>query len=674
MSKFQAFADAATVRFREMDRSHKPLFRVEQEGPDHDSLWGHYLVAFEDPVLIKEHDCSTCRRFIRFFGGMVTIGTDGRLETLWQDLPVEGVYQTVAHELHRAVASRRIENALLARRDPEIPASNWDIKRLVTWNHLHGQLPARCVVSEPDSRGSELRSAYDVLLRGVRELKPEAIRTVLELIEQGSLYRGNEHLQTVRGFQQIQQKAQAMPQNLLHNWLWGQIFGAGPAVSRIRNSAIGTLLVALSEGTELEHAVSAYERVVAPTNYRRPTALVTPRMVDSAKQELEALGLVEALNRRVLEPRDLNVNNALFVHRPTQTITDVFDDIKAGVQVDPGQFDRVEEVPVEKFIRDVLPTVSSIKLLLENRHMPNFVSLVGPVDPDCPALFGWGNAFSWSYSGQVADSIRERVKQAGGNVHGIMRVSLSWHNYDDLDLHVVEPHGGVHIAYYSRYGASGGKLDVDMNAGVGRTRTPVENIVWPSRPLQDGVYRVLVDQFCRRETRDTGFELELELDGKTFWATFPRSPSQIQTLEVAHIKVSDRGNKIEMVSGALAAAFTTGFGAGREKWGLQTGNFVPVSAVTLSPNYWQDPGRGNRHFMFFLEGCKSDEEPRGFYNEFLSPELAPHRKVWEVLGGKVQVQRPEGPELSGLGFADTQRNHVILELQSSFRRHIKVLF
>ena len=33
------------------------------------------------------------------------------------------------------------------------------------------------------------------------------------------------------------------------------------------------------------------------------------------------------------------------------------------------------------------------------------------------------------------------VKRAGGNVTGKLRVSLSWFNHDDLDLHVVMAHG-----------------------------------------------------------------------------------------------------------------------------------------------------------------------------------------------------------------------------------------
>ena len=62
-----------------------------------------------------------------------------------------------------------------------------------------------------------------------------------------------------------------------------------------------------------------------------------------------------------------------------------------------------------------------------------------PVDPMAKTMFKWPNNFSWSYAGELADSIKERVKRAGGAVDGDLRCSLSWFNYDDLDLHLIEP-------------------------------------------------------------------------------------------------------------------------------------------------------------------------------------------------------------------------------------------
>jgi uncharacterized protein YfaP (DUF2135 family) len=58
---------------------------------------------------------------------------------------------------------------------------------------------------------------------------------------------------------------------------------------------------------------------------------------------------------------------------------------------------------------------------------------------------------------------------------------------NDLDLHVVEP-SGEEISFSHRKSASGGELDVDMNAGSQRNDKPVENIYWPKGNSSSLIY------------------------------------------------------------------------------------------------------------------------------------------------------------------------------------------
>ena len=211
---------------------------------------------------------------------------------------------------------------------------------------------------------------------------------------------------------------------------------------QIRNDVIGTLLVDLSEGKELEVAVKSFEDKVSGTNYKRPTALVTPKMRDAAKQTLTDLGLMSALDRRYAKLEDVNVSNVLFADRSAKKRMsgDVFDDIVTSGDATKN-LDRVEEVTIDKFISDILPTAKSLEVLVENRHGSNLVSLIAPYDMTAKGMFKWANPFSWSYNGDVADSIKERVKEAGGNVTGDVCCRLGWSNYDDLDFHMIEPDG-----------------------------------------------------------------------------------------------------------------------------------------------------------------------------------------------------------------------------------------
>jgi hypothetical protein len=63
-----------------------------------------------------------------------------------------------------------------------------------------------------------------------------------------------------------------------------------------------------------------------------------------------------------------------------------------------------------------------------------------------------------------------------------------------------------------------------------------------------------------------------------------------------------------------------------------------------------------------IDGAKSDEDTRGFYNEFLHPRLEPNRKVFEVIGDKTKCRPTEG-QLSGLGFSSTKKDNFIVRVQ-----------
>lgn len=676
MLDFKPFKIAVSKQFGKM-QGHQ-LYRV---AIDKDALWDGYIASFPagtNPIYRErtEHECSCCRQFVRAVGDVVAI-IDGKIVSIWDGVVSEPTYNFVSQEMARLVKACPIDNIFLTTEASAGTDRSLEdlVNRVQTWEHFHVRIPSAyvCKGDQIGPRLSQRRADFDVLKRSLTELDLESTNTILELISQNSLYRGAEHTNTLQAFKKMQkgfiklQERQAS-QAEKDAFVWAAVFEVHAAVSRIRNTSIGTLLIDLSEGLDLDQAVRKYEAVVAPANYKRPTALVTKSMVENAKKKIAELGLTSALQRRYATLEDIAINDILFADRSARKVIegDVFDSL-ATKPTSTKTLDKVQEISIEKFLADIVPNADAIEVFLENKHSSHLVSLIAPDDPGALNMFKWDNNFTWSYNGDVTDSIKERVKKAGGNVEGDLCCRLSWFNYDDLDLHMMEP-GGNHISFHSKSSPyTGGQLDVDMNAGSGGTREAVENIFYRSRAkMREGQYRLFVNQFCVRESMDQGFIVEIDYLGEVWSFSYPKGQRNGEDVTVAEFSYTHKdGIKITK---SLPSSTVS-----RELWGLKTQEFQRVNVLMRSPNYWGERGTGNEHYFFMLDGCINDGQARGIYNEFLRDDLTPHRKVIEMVGAKMKTEQSEN-QLSGLGFSSTQRNELLVRVKGAFTRTLKIVF
>lgn len=664
---FIRFRDAVHTQFIRM--AQHELFKVGAG-----DLYPLYLASFEPGTneifrTNTQHDCNCCKRYIRDLGSIVAV-IDNELVSIW-DITVPDGYQAVANALAAQVKKSHISTAFRTSTKTRVigVAHNHQLLdgEVLTYDHFYSPVPSKFVSSYPSKDIGKLNSAAAVLARALETISMSAIDTVLDLIQQQSIYRGAEHKTAVVGFRKLLIEYDSLA-SISHkaNFVWHTSSAIGQAKSAIRNSVIGTLLVDISDGVLVDQAVRSFESKVAPANYKRPNALVTTAMIEKAEKRISELGFLESLARRYASVADLTINNVLFADRTAKKVMNVFDELKADVAINPGKFSKVEEVDVDTFITAILPTATSIEIMPENRHATNFVSLIAPKNTSAPSMLKWSNNFSWSYEGELADSnIKERVKAAGGNVTGYLRCSLSWFNRDDLDVHIKEPNG--HIYYGSRCSSSSGTLDVDMNAGSNMSNTPVENIIYTDKSrMPEGDYRVYVNQFAQRTTSDGGFEFEIEFDGTIHQFNYPSTLRHRENVEVAVLRYS-HATGLKFIR-SLESSTTN-----KEIWNTPTNQFRKVDVVMNSPNHWDDNKKGNKHLFFMLEGCKNNDVTRGFYNEFLSDDLTEERKVFEMLGSKMKVD-PSDTQLSGLGFSSTVRNDVLCKVHGNVDRIVKIKF
>lgn len=685
MNEFMKFKKVLQEHFEEMQKEATHLFEISV---DKDELWNLYLDSFPAGTneIFRErrkHDCSCCRQFIKNIGAAVII-KDNQIHTIWELNLNDTIYQPVCDALDSFVKSHTVTDIYISKFSKIGTDFNYEEidGKSHQWNHLYLELPDKFVNktyrSNEEVKG-QFRDTKNVFKRSLDEISMEALDVILELINSNTLYKGEEWKSALIEFKKYKKEYDKLTSESEKDlYAWEKSTKAGMAIGRIRNHSIGTLLINVSEDMDLDTAVKKYEQIVAPSNYKRPKAIFTKKMLEDAKNTITELGYMDSLQRRFANLNDISVNNVLFSNKNTvrrmADADDIFSQMEKDVVISPKKFSKVEEISAQDFVDKVLPTAKEIEAFVENKHEKNFVSMIAPVNADAKTMFKWNNGLSWAYSGNITDSdMKQNVKAAGGNVDGVLRFSIQWnedgHDNCDLDAHCIEPNKNeIYFSNCRKPSSSSysGQLDVDIIHPEGKIA--VENITWNDlSKMKPGVYKFFVHQYSGSAKK--GFRAEIEFNGEIYKFDYNKSIRIHETVPVAEVTLDKNGNfsiNEKLTSNSSISS--------HEFWGVNTNQFVPVSVISYSPNYFDEQdGIGHRHLFFFLKDCVNNEEPNGYYNEFLKNNLEKHKRVFEALGAKCHVE-DTNDQLSGIGFSMTKRADLVVKVKGATERVMKIKF
>lgn len=700
------------AKFVEMQKSGK-LFRVALTGQQ---VWDLYINSFpkeynpifRDPLSTTKN-CNHCKNFIRRYGNIVSISEGYNITSIF-DVETSAEYQVTANALTQAIRNSKITEVFFETFDElqSLPyesckKSNKEFQLGVASNpkrytkeeaekygvvkeneirvfdHMHLFVDKQFVDQSGNSVEalmSNYRDAKKVFQRTMETISLDTLNLVKDLINQGSLLDGATHLYKIEQIIPLKKEYDGLTDTSRDSWCWDKSYKL--PFAKFKNELIGTLCSELSEGEELNKACQSWNKRVDPANYMKVTAPITKKQIEEAKQFVEENGYTESFDRRFANLDDIKVSEIYYANEGDGKIKSVsiFDGVKStSTRHKRSEFDSVEEIGIEKFMKDILPGCTSIEAFLSNNQTGNLVSLTTANKEDSKPIFKWNNNYSWTFNGNLAGKsmIKEAVKTKGGKVDGVLRFSMIWNDGDakdnsDLDAWCEQPDKqkiGFSTSFRRDHGntlsSCSGQLDLDNTNPMGKLA--IENIYFADlRKMKDGVYRFWVNQFRADGTK--GFKAEIEFDEETF--TYEYDKAVRGNVQVAEVTLKD--GKFSIVHKLPESGVSS-----KEVYGLETNQFHKVNLVCLSPNHWGDNKVGNKHYMFMLEGCKSPVSIRSFHNENLLPELASHRRVLEVLGTTNMIE-PAAKQLSGLGYNATVREELVVKLQGTHKRIIKIKF
>ena len=713
------FNEKLQAQFNVMCATNK-LFRSSLTGQE---IWDLYLKSFEnDPIFrdpaSSEHNCNLCNNFIRRYGNILALDKDYKVISIF-DIEIDGEYANVAKALSKALKESKITEVFFETFDElnKLPYESCsktnekfqlgmakNVKRYTkeeaekfgvvkpneirAFNHLHLFLPTLFVSKTNKSIETimgEYKDAKNVFQRAMETISLDTLQLVKDLINQGSLLDGQTHLYKIEQVIPLKKEYDSLAASERDNWCWTKSYGL--PFAKFRNELIGVLCSELSEGKEINEACQAWNKRVDPANYMKATAPITKKQIEEAKKFVEENGYTESFDRRFATMEDIKVSEILHANAGKGDIKSVsiFDSVKStSTRHKKSEFDGVEEVHIDKFMKDILPGCTSIEVFLKNSHEGNMVSLTTANNSDSKPIFKWTNNYSWTFNGNLAgkSQLAEMVEAKGGRTDGAFRFTHSWNelepNQSLMDLHVFMPKcslpkqftggptvSGRRVGWNSRFDVmSGGSQDVDYTAAAPKGYVPVENITFPTlSKMPEGKYVCMIHNWSFRGTGGRG-KAEIAFGGEVFQYEYPATKNH-EWVTIAEVTLKDGKFSIEHKLPESTSS--------REIYGLETNQFHKVNLICLSPNHWDTNNVGNKHYMFMLDGCKSPTEIRGFHNENLIPELAQHRKVLEVLGTTNMIPSTD-KQLSGLGFNATVRDEVLVKLSGTHKRMLKIKF
>jgi hypothetical protein len=354
------------------------LFTTSAEG-----LFDLYLDSL--PTDRQIHNCTSCRRFVKEFGGLVSITEDGQtIPVMWDHCP--DFYRLSVLTIGKAVRRARVTGPYLS------SAPIWGIPQTGPWNHLAVKASASASFRDrlltPKQATAAKREDFKTVATALADFTPHMLSEALRLLETASLHRSEKFIASVKWLIDLQTRRTAAKGHVRDNILWRAIASAPDGFCHPRASVVGRLLEDISAGKPFETVRSAFNAKVGGLIYQRPQAAPSAGNIAAAEKIVEQLGIARSLERRFARLDELETIWKPWEPKDAPATDGVFGHLTAKGDAAPSTLNIPAVTMTWAKFQAVLATAEKMELMVPTEHA-NFSAFLTAVHADAPPILKW---------------------------------------------------------------------------------------------------------------------------------------------------------------------------------------------------------------------------------------------------------------------------------------------
>lgn len=415
---FDALRQIIETNYNTQRAKGKNIFTVDVPP---DELYRAYLKGFGTAELVQHHSCTACAHFIRHYGALVTISTDGSrgviTPLMWpqSQTHIEKLYRQPIKNMYTLVKNAKV-NGVFYSELPQwgIPKSK-DSVRHVTWSHFSVKNHAvwKNLLKTANQGMAARRENYADIIRAFADpnFAPNHLATALQLLEADALYREERHIGPARWLKSLQDARSQLREPYKSAYTWAMIADAPEGFLHPRSGMLGTLVEGIAQGKSFDTIKAEFASKMDPTKYQRPQVAPGAGNVKRAEEIVQKLGIHNSLKRRPATFRDMSTvwiptldTVDPHVGQKPVTIGGVFGHVPTKTVAHDAPARKRMKLPSQtmtwaKFKQTVLPSAEQIDVWLANSGNP-IAGFLTAQDPSAPPILAWDyedarNPTSW---------------------------------------------------------------------------------------------------------------------------------------------------------------------------------------------------------------------------------------------------------------------------------------